>query len=303
MKEYNQLVSDFCTGSENYFTDNFNITVTSYNLFMIGYQITEKNYSIRRKDFDNYLLTVTEKGEGILEYDNKVIPLKENDLVMIDCNKPHVFRNKGKGKWKICYMHVTGPSLGALYDKFVSYQSGNVFHNYPIEEFIAYAQYLLTKLRNCDKKLIEFNYFINLIDENLVNEVSDVIYKVTRNIEKNLEINHPIYPKSIENVINYLHTNFDKDINLNTLAGIAQLSKYHFLRLFYQYVNTTPIHYLNTIRLERAKNYLLGTNYSVKKIAYEVGFHSLQPLNNLFKERLGLTPSEYRKKILSDNRL
>ena len=73
------------------------------------------------------------------------------------------------------------------------------------------------------------------------------------------------------------------------------MSKYHFLRIFKSVVGCTPIEYRNRIRLEHAKELLCDTSQTVGEIAASLGFGSNVYFSNVFKEKFGVSPSQYRK--------
>ncbi len=87
----------------------------------------------------------------------------------------------------------------------------------------------------------------------------------------------------------------DESLDLATLAGVARLSKFHFLRVFRRAVGATPHQYLTATRLRRAAARLRETSASVTAIAYDCGFGDLSTFNTRFRAAFGKTPSEYRR--------
>lgn len=84
-------------------------------------------------------------------------------------------------------------------------------------------------------------------------------------------------------------------IGLSEIADKANLSPYHFLRLYKQTFGETPHHYLSRVRLERAKTLLKTSDLSVSEVCLEVGFESLSSFSAWFLREVGLPPSHYRK--------
>jgi AraC family transcriptional regulator of arabinose operon len=68
----------------------------------------------------------------------------------------------------------------------------------------------------------------------------------------------------------------------------------HCIRLFREQVNKTPMRYLADLRLTEAMKRLVETDLSVGSIAAECGYSSAAHLTKTFKDRLGITPREYR---------
>jgi AraC-like DNA-binding protein len=87
----------------------------------------------------------------------------------------------------------------------------------------------------------------------------------------------------------------DETLDLAALARVAQLSKFHFLRVFRRAVGATPHQYLTAIRLRCAAARLSGTPDSVTAIAFDSGFGDLSTFNARFRAAFGKTPSDYRR--------
>lgn len=71
---------------------------------------------------------------------------------------------------------------------------------------------------------------------------------------------------------NYIHSNFDRELNLDELATAACLSKFHFLRLFRQVMGVTPYAYVLDKRVRAAKKLMADTGLTLEEISQQVGF-------------------------------
>ncbi len=109
----------------------------------------------------------------------------------------------------------------------------------------------------------------------------------------------------IETVIgtrHYINANFDKELNLNMLSHIRFTSKFHLLRLFKKYYGQTPKQYLIDKRIEQAKE-LLTEGKAVTETCFDIGFSSPCSFSILFKSRVGLTPTDFKKEQLSQSKI
>lgn len=92
----------------------------------------------------------------------------------------------------------------------------------------------------------------------------------------------------------FIDNNYEKDLNLDLLAKILLVSKYHLQRLFKKNYGLTPKQYLINLRIHKAKQLLIeGT--SVTETCFAVGFESLGSFSTLFKNRTGKSPIQYQK--------
>jgi AraC family transcriptional regulator len=92
----------------------------------------------------------------------------------------------------------------------------------------------------------------------------------------------------------YLYANYDKNINLNSLANYACLSVNHLLRTFKLVYNQSPHQFLIQIRLQRAQLLLAKTEYPVYEIVNMVGFKCTSSFIRLFRTKYKTTPLKYR---------
>ncbi|MGE0734411.1 MAG: helix-turn-helix domain-containing protein [Alphaproteobacteria bacterium] len=94
--------------------------------------------------------------------------------------------------------------------------------------------------------------------------------------------------------LRHIEANVDDKLDLDALAGIACMSKYHFLRTFRRAVGVTPYHYLLGLRLRRAALRLGTTDLPVSTVAFDSGFGDLSTFNHGFRALFGVSPGAYR---------
>lgn len=88
-----------------------------------------------------------------------------------------------------------------------------------------------------------------------------------------------------------------EDISLDELANEAQLSPFHFARMFKQSVGLPPRAYLTRLRVEKACELLETTDLPVTEIAFEVGYSSNQVLARVFVKHQRMSPTDYRRAV------
>lgn len=95
----------------------------------------------------------------------------------------------------------------------------------------------------------------------------------------------------------YIEKNYCKDIDLKTVASEFHFSKEHFSRIFKKNVGIGFNEYLNTIRINKAKELLSDTDNSITKISELSGFNDSNYFSTTFKRITSITPLKYRKTI------
>lgn len=101
----------------------------------------------------------------------------------------------------------------------------------------------------------------------------------------------------LKQITDYIHESLNQDLKLDDLAAIAQLSPYHFLRLFRQQMGITPHQYILRCRIDAAKHLLKYDHLSIAEIAVRVGFSDQSHLTRCFKRAVGMTPKQLRQSL------
>lgn len=99
----------------------------------------------------------------------------------------------------------------------------------------------------------------------------------------------------IQSALSYIRKNINQKIDIDELSEKSFLSKDHFIRLFKKEVGQTPLSYITQRKLERAELILATTDTPVKQIAYNLGYDDHSYFNRLFREKMGITPQQYRE--------
>ena len=102
------------------------------------------------------------------------------------------------------------------------------------------------------------------------------------------------YYEDIKKAIEYFDKNYLYQPKLEDIASYVGISKYHFSRIFKEYVGITPIQFLQATTLSYAKEKLQSSK-SILNSSQEIGLSSSSRLHELFINFMGVTPNEYKK--------
>jgi transcriptional regulator GlxA family with amidase domain len=94
---------------------------------------------------------------------------------------------------------------------------------------------------------------------------------------------------------NHMDRRYAEPLDVVQLAGLACMTRAHFIREFKRVFGETPYRYLQRRRVERAMFLLRHTDQSVTEVCMAVGFSSLGTFSRTFSEIVGRSPSAYRK--------
>ena len=91
----------------------------------------------------------------------------------------------------------------------------------------------------------------------------------------------------------------DWPVSIRDVAREAEMSPFQFIRHFHALFGQTPHQFRIQARLDRARELLALSDYSVTDVCMEVGFSSLGSFSDLFARRVGAAPSLYRRQVRS----
>jgi AraC family transcriptional regulator len=109
--------------------------------------------------------------------------------------------------------------------------------------------------------------------------------------------NNPLSHPRLKRVVERMESDLDKDIDLRTLAVESGYSTTHFLRMFRAATGYTPHRYLLQLRVARAQAMMKNKAINLTDVALACGFSSQARLSRVFRQIVGVTPSEYRRGI------
>lgn len=103
--------------------------------------------------------------------------------------------------------------------------------------------------------------------------------------------------QAIFKAVQFIETNFRSEISLSDVSDFIYLNPQYFSRMFKEKMGVSFVEYLTQVRVNRAKELLSFTDYSINYIAEDVGIKDANYFSRVFKKSEGTTPSEYRLRI------
>lgn len=104
---------------------------------------------------------------------------------------------------------------------------------------------------------------------------------------------------AVDGAISYIKARLHEPLDLARLARHVSYSPYHFTRLFKEKTGLAPMYYVSSLRLQKAKELLIGTNLPIRDVGLNVGQQSLGTFTTRFTERVGVSPARFRRSMAS----
>jgi YesN/AraC family two-component response regulator len=106
----------------------------------------------------------------------------------------------------------------------------------------------------------------------------------------------------IENAKKYINEHYSEEITLNKLSEVVYVNPVYLSRLFKAKTGENFMDYLTKIRMDHAKKLLSDLSLRIYDISELVGYKSRKHFGKVFRDMIGLTPKEYRNKIITGNK-
>ena len=101
--------------------------------------------------------------------------------------------------------------------------------------------------------------------------------------------------ESLNDVLSYIAENYNRNIKNEELARLTPYSTVYFRKLFTETTGMSPITYIHTLRIQKAKEMLQSDYGNISDIAYTLGYTNIYEFSRMFKKYTGLSPTHYLK--------
>jgi AraC-like DNA-binding protein len=144
------------------------------------------------------------------------------------------------------------------------------------------------------QKMLTFSHFERLVE---LLHIFDILattneFSVLNSADKRFDFNHKDEDR-INKVYEYVEQNYQKNIDIQAVADLANLTIPSFCRYFKKISHITYTDFVNEYRINQACR-LLFENKPIADICFEVGFNNISHFNKTFKQLKGVSPREYK---------
>ena len=131
---------------------------------------------------------------------------------------------------------------------------------------------------------------------NSIDEWQSWASQIFNSLRKHIQLSeNQSYPRPLTTAIVYIRENYQKPIQLSMVAEACNVTSSYLSRLFTEYLGTKFIDYINRFRLNKAIILLEDKNFSIKEVAYLVGYQDPNYFSRIFRRHMGISPSDLEK--------
>lgn len=135
-----------------------------------------------------------------------------------------------------------------------------------------------------------------ILKESLFVQLMVLMNRLFLNSDKNRDIEDIQYDKTIEGVLNYINSNLENDLSIDTIASEFFISKYYLMRKFKNQIGSSIHNYVVQKRLILARS-LISDGLSMSSVCSRCGFNDYSSFVRAFKKVYGVSPSNYNPTI------
>ncbi|MBX3252673.1 MAG: helix-turn-helix domain-containing protein [Chitinophagaceae bacterium] len=254
-------------------------------------------------------LTWVEKSHGKLIIGDYVGNFSENELILASPELPHLWKCDAVYYRKNSHLYTK--AIGLYFPQELIHSiSDDTTATSIYGELMCKAErgmrfYGNTKMKVIGKLrelihsngLLQLGIFLQVID--ILSYSKEFEYLASVGYKKSSNSNDM---ERFNEVYQFLLKNFSRDIMLEEVARVCNMTPNSFCRFFKQKTQKTFTYFLNEIRIGHAKKLLQSSNYTIKDICYECGYNNPVNFFAFFKQITNQTPREYRKHVLTLDR-
>ena len=151
------------------------------------------------------------------------------------------------------------------------------------------------KRKELERLFVEIQKELEIYDEYSLECIKNFIHKLVVFLVRNSScVRNKNVPEYVNVITEYIKANYHSEISLQKLSRIVGMNMSYISRKFKEFKRIGVSEYVNIVRINEAAKLLKNTNFSIIRIANEVGYNDSSYFAMIFKQKMGVTPKKYR---------
>lgn len=251
-----------------------------------GYYPHAQGHKMRRHKHSDNLLIYCDHGNGHIKTETFYSQVKKGDVIVLPSGHAHEYWANNEDPWSIYWVHFDGLQADQLIEE-LDFNAEQVVASIGQQPLLASDFNRLLSLRQSGYRPSVFNYAAALTRQ--------MLYYLALQIRSSNTLKQHNF--NMEKLRSLMLDNIDGDLDLDTMAACAQLSRHHFADKYKKLTGISPVKHFIHLKMERACYLLDTTHHSAKQISAQLGYSDPLYFSRLFKKVIGISPTEYRKRL------
>ncbi len=257
------------------------------SVYQFGYEECVSGHSFGPANRDHYLLHFIKKGKGEFRTESDSYSLEAGQGFMISPDKISSYKADEDDPW--VYFWIGFGGLDA--DRYM--RDIGITPENPVFSFEDWEPFenIYNNLRVLDKSLLSDRL-------KMLGNLFMLIAEMAENVSQ-LDIKRKVIYNSkeeyVKNAVGYIEQNFSGKLNISEIVKFVGLNRSYFGVIFKEIMKMSPIDYLVSYRIDRAKKYLLNDSMNIGDVSRSVGYDDPLAFSKIFKKKVGVSPGEFRK--------
>mgnify|MGYP000009656499 FL=1 len=247
-----------------------------------------KDYYFSTKEgriLQEYQMVYISEGRGFFETQTiKKVPIEAGTIFLLFPDEWHTYYPDPLTGWKQYWIGFKGVNIDVRVNNGFLSKKNPIYHVGVDEEIVHLFHQAIEVAER------ENAYFQQLL-AGIANHLLGLMYCLDRNNQFNKS---QYMVDKINQARVLMHENLESTISVQDIAERVGMSYSSFRKLFKEYTGLSPASYFQDLKLQRAKDLLRFTQYSIKEIAYSLNFESPDYFSTQFRKKVGKKPSDFR---------
>ena len=255
--------------------------LSDLRIFSCGCYARAWGHAWKRKNLAEGVYLYCVAGKGYYRYGGREWTISPGDLLYCPPNTQHEYRADLEDPWTIYWLHVSG-SRRTLFERQLR------LTRHAPTAFLGVNPELVTLFKRL------FSFFQTAHEEphllaiqSCASDILGTMAVLAHTHQSRLHYSAEIYA-----VIRFMETSLSEPYGITDFARHANLSPYHFCRLFKRATGLSPVKYFNLLKIKKACSLLAGTRLRIKEIALRLGFKDQCYFSRAFKKVMGYSPEK-----------
>lgn len=250
-----------------------------------GISYCDDTYRMQRESSTRTVIEYVYSGTGTLQVEQNEYHPSEGDIYILTEKSRHSYYADKDNPWTKIYINLRGSAVASMVQAF------------GLHKKVVYKD--CQDLKFIFKEIFE-TVKMDIPVEQIMEQCGMLVMKLMIRLCQH-ESREQDVPDEVQTVKRFIDNNYRKNLTMDEIAASVYRSNDYVKKQFKQFYGVTPYAYYLDVKITHAKYLLQRTNLPIKQIADRLGYRSDRYFSKRFREIVGITATDFRKKQKTEN--